>query len=105
MARLMHEQGGTYAKDLNDSVTHLLICGDARDQQDLKSEDGGLNPKIAWTLEENEARQRSRTMRQQVQAGKKRRRVIEDEDDLKPDIMIVWSEWFWDCLAAHGENE
>ncbi|KAF9517018.1 hypothetical protein BS47DRAFT_592868 [Hydnum rufescens UP504] len=105
MARLMHEQGGTYAKDLDYSVTHLLICGDAHDQQDLKNEDGGLNPKIAWALEENEARQRSRTIRQQVQAGKKRRRVIEDEDDLKPDIMIVWSEWFWDCLAAHGRDE
>ena len=106
MARFMHEHGATYAKDLDDSVTHLLICGDAHDRHELESEDGGINPKIAWALEENEARQRARIIRRQrIQTGNKRRRVIEDEDDLKADILIVWSEWFWDCLAAYGKNK
>jgi hypothetical protein len=106
LARFMHKEGAIYAKDLDTSVTHLLICGDARDQHDLENEDGGISPKITWALEENRARQRARIMqRQLMQTGNKRRLVNDDEDDHKPDIFIVWSEWFWDCLAASGETD
>jgi len=96
MARLMHAQGGTYMKDLNEHVTHLVICGEVQTMDD----DEVRTPKLLWALEQNKARQRQRLLQRQ---SSERRRLIGDSPELVPDIHIVWAEWFWDCLKSGGD--
>ena len=96
MARLMHAQGGTYMKDLNEHVTHLIICGEAQTMDD----DEVRTPKLLWALEQNKARQKQRLIHRQ---RSERRKFIEDSFELMPDIDIVWTEWFWDCLKSGGD--
>jgi len=96
MARLMHAQGGTYMKDLNEHVTHLVICGEAPSMDN----DEVRTPKLLWALGQNKARQRQRLLQRQ---SSERRKLIGDTPKLVPDIYIVWAEWFWDCLKSGGD--
>lgn len=95
MARLMHAQGGVYMKDLNELVTHLVICGEAQNMDD----DELRTPKLLWALDQNKARQRRRLIQRQ---RPEERRLSEDSPELTPDIHIVWADWFWDCLKTGG---
>lgn len=79
MARLIHSEGGTYLKDIDDRVTHLLICGGETNLGDEET----LAPKIQWVMQQN------------------RKRMAERGPE--PEIFIVWAEWFWDSVDRGGE--
>lgn len=95
MARLIAEQGAAYMKDLDETVTHLLICGEA---QDLNDEDV-RTPKLIWALDQNKGRQRQRLIHRQ---RSEQARSLDDHPEPPPDIHIVWAEWMWDSLTSGG---
>jgi hypothetical protein len=96
MARLMYAHGGTYMKDLNEHVTHLIICGEAQNMDN----DEVRTPKLLWALHQNRARQRQRLIQRQQP---EQTRLTEDSPESMPDIHILWAEWFWDCLKTGGD--
>ena len=74
-------------------MTHLLVCGDAQDQ----NEEGFLSDKVQWALGNNRRR------RQFKEGGGRKNGATSDKGEDLPEVHVIWSEWFWDCLEAGGQ--
>jgi DNA replication regulator DPB11 len=75
----INKNGGTYAKDLDSSATHLVSATPTEVKQP--------SAKVKWAvgnLKQNEAKRR---------AGK----AVDSED-----INIVYEDWIWDCVGYEG---
>ncbi|KIR96761.1 DNA replication regulator DPB11 [Cryptococcus deuterogattii 2001/935-1] len=78
LIQLITNNGGEYSKDLDRDCTHLVSAHPTSDKR--RSE------KVKWALREN------------AENEARRRKGVRDERD----ILIVYEEWIWDCVAYRG---
>ncbi|OWZ71337.1 hypothetical protein AYX14_03267 [Cryptococcus neoformans] len=78
LIQLITSHGGEYSKDLDRDCTHLVSSHPTSDKR--RSE------KVKWALREN------------AENEARRRKGVRDERD----ILIVYEEWIWDCVAYRG---
>ncbi|KIR58622.1 DNA replication regulator DPB11 [Cryptococcus bacillisporus CA1873] len=78
LIQLITNNGGDYSKDLDRDCTHLVSAHPTSDKR--RSE------KVKWALREN------------AENEARRRKGVRDERD----ILIVYEEWIWDCVAYRG---
>lgn len=120
----MHSLGGTYAKDIkagesydrpspssspSPPITHLLVFGDAQSREDEEFR----SDKVVWAIEWNKRRTRRMRERQlqhqqrvngSYSRSVKREEIGDDSGELMPEVCVIWSEWYWDCLDAGGQS-
>src|SRR5258708_2784725 len=94
IARIMEDHGASYSKDVNDSVTHLIICGSAHSPFS-PFDDPPIKVREALRLNET----RSIPSTPDIPPRKRKYGELSGSAAQEP-IYIVWSEWFWDGLHA-----
>ncbi|KAG9015315.1 hypothetical protein FRB93_013015 [Tulasnella sp. JGI-2019a] len=78
LAKLISSESGRYCKEVNDRVTHLVVCSPVGTEDEVDSE------KVNWARNINVQRRKQGVL----PAGL---------------IKIVWEEWLWDCQAWQGK--
>ncbi|KAF8339719.1 uncharacterized protein EI90DRAFT_3151191 [Cantharellus anzutake] len=96
MAQIIEDQGGCYSKDVDQSVTHLILCGSIN--APLNSI-GDIPLKVQEAMWINETRSTPSTP---YNFPRKRKYGESSGLSTHGPIQIVWSEWLWDCAYARG---
>ncbi|KAG8881311.1 hypothetical protein FRB98_004423 [Tulasnella sp. 332] len=78
LAKLISFESGRYCKEVNERVTHLVVCSPVGSDEEVDSE------KVKWAKGVNAQRRKQGVL----PAGL---------------IKIVWEEWLWDCKEWQGK--